>query len=279
MPYCTVGDGVRIYYEDFGDGPAIVFSSCGVQTHKMWENQVAGLADRFRVITYDWRGTGASDKPRRGYTADNAAADLIGLVGLLDIAPATLIGHGIGAQLTLMAATRRPDILSKMVLVSAGPWVVGNLDGIGGMSQEFIDYWGNIFYPEHGRGLPHAAAYADLGDKWLFHRPPHPAVAHAVLEQALAWPQYVANAFVKDFVNIDSRERLKQVKWPTLIIQGRHDRKQRYEGALYLAKHINGAQLHTLQESAHMGQVEEINSFNSIVAQFVSTELSQRVVV
>jgi pimeloyl-ACP methyl ester carboxylesterase len=139
------------------------------------------------------------------------------------------------------------------------------------MSQEFIDYWGKIFYPEHGRGLPHATAYADLGDNWLFHRPPHPAVAHAVLEQALAWPQYVSNAFVKDFVKIDSRERLGQVKWPTLLVQGRHDRKQRYEGALYLAKHIKGARLHTLEESAHMGQVEEINSFNTAVAEFVST--------
>jgi len=115
MPYCAMKDGVRIYYEDFGDGPAIVFTSCGVQTHKMWENQVAGLADRFRILTYDWRGTGDSDKPRSGYTAEAAAGDLIALVEALGIAPAALVGHGIGAQLTLMAATARPDIVSKMV--------------------------------------------------------------------------------------------------------------------------------------------------------------------
>jgi non-heme chloroperoxidase len=278
MPYCTVSDGVRIYYEDFGEGPGIVFTNCGVQTHKMWENQVAGLADRFRVITYDWRGTGDSDKPRSGYTAEIAAADLIILVESLNLMSPTLVGHGIGAQVTLMASTARPEILRKMVLVSAGPWVVGNRDGIGGMSEEFIEYWGMIFYPEHGRGLPHAAAYADLGDTWLFHHAPHPAVLHAVLEQTLAWPQYVANAFVKDFVSIDSRERLKRVTWPTLIIQGRHDRKQRYEGALYLAKHIEGARLHTLEESAHMGQVEEINSFNAALREFVSTDLVQRAV-
>jgi pimeloyl-ACP methyl ester carboxylesterase len=276
MPYCAMKDGVRIYYEDFGDGPAIVFTSCGVQTHKMWENQVAGLADRFRILTYDWRGTGDSDKPRSGYTAEAAAGDLIALVEALGIAPAALVGHGIGAQLTLMAATARPDIVSKMVLVSAGPWVVGDLDGVGGMSQEFIDYWSKLFYPEHGRGLAYAAACADLGDNWLFHHKPHPAVGHAVLEQALAWPQYVANAYVKDFVRIDSRARLAQVKWPTLLIQGRHDRKQRYEGALYLEKHIKGAQFHTLEESAHMGQVEEINQFNEAMATFVEQRSADR---
>jgi pimeloyl-ACP methyl ester carboxylesterase len=270
MPYCTASDGVRIYYEDFGEGPPIVFTCCGVQTHKMWENQVAGLSDRFRVITYDWRGTGDSDKPRSGYTAANVASDLVRLVESLNIAPATLVGHGIGAQVVLLATTARPDIVSKMVLVSAGPWVVGNLDGVGGMSEEFIDYWGKLFYPEHGRGMPHATAYADLGDNWLFHRPPHPAVGHTVLEQALAWPQYVSNAYVKDFTQIDSRERLKMVNWPTLLIQGRHDRKQRYEGALYLERHISGARLHTLEESAHMGQVEEINQFNAAVADFVA---------
>jgi pimeloyl-ACP methyl ester carboxylesterase len=269
MPYCTVGDSVRLYYEDFGDGPAIVFTSCGVQTHKMWENQVAGLTDGFRVITYDWRGTGQSDKPRSGYFADTAAADLIALVEMLNLGRAALAGHGIGAQLTLIAATTRPDLVSKMVLVSAGPWVTGDLDGVGGMSREFMDYWASIFYPEHGRGMPHAAAYADLGENWLFHQPPHPAVAHAVLEQALAWPQYVANAFVKDFSRVDSRQRLTQVKWPTLIIQGRHDRKQRYEGALYLAKHIAAARLHTLEQSAHMGQIEQINEFNATIADFI----------
>jgi pimeloyl-ACP methyl ester carboxylesterase len=271
-----MNDGSRIYYEDFGDGPAIVFTNCGVQTHKMWENQVAGLADRFRVVTYDWRGTGDSDKPRSGYTADAAAGDLIMLVEKLAISPATFVGHGIGAQLTLMAATARPDLVCKMVLVSAGPWVVGDLDGVGGMSQEFIDYWSRLFYPENGKGLAYAAAYADLGDNWLFHRQPHPAVAHAVLEQALAWPQYVANAYVKDFVRIDSRARLTQVKWPTLLIQGRHDRKQRYDGALYLEKHIKGARLHTLEESAHMGQVEEINQFNEAVAAFVEQRSTDR---
>jgi len=269
MPHCRVSDTVCLYYEDFGDGPAIVFTSCGVQTHKMWENQVAGLTDRFRVITYDWRGTGDSDKPRSGYFADTAAADLIALLEMLNLGRAALVGHGIGAQLTLIAATARPDLVSKMVLVSAGPWVVGDLDGIGGMSREFMEYWGNIFYPEQGGGLSHAAAYADLGENWLFHQPPHPAVAHAVLEQALAWPQYVANAFVKDFSKVDSRQRLTQVNWPTLIIQGRHDRKQRYEGALYLAKHIAGAQLHTLEESAHMGQVEQISEFNAVLADFM----------
>jgi pimeloyl-ACP methyl ester carboxylesterase len=269
MPYCTVSTDLRIYYEDFGDGIPIVFTNCGVQTHKMWENQVAGLSDRFRVITYDWRGTGNSDKPRSGYTVANAVSDLINLVESLNSAPAILVGHGLGAQLTLIAATSRPEIVSKMVLVSAGPWVVGDLDGVGGVSLEFIRYWGELFYPEHGRGLAYAEAYGDLGDNWLFKHPPHSAVGHAVLEQALAWPQYVANAFVKDFHKVDSRERLKLVKWPTLLIQGRYDRKQRYEGALYLAKHINNARLCTLEDSAHMGQIEEINRFNGAVAEFI----------
>jgi pimeloyl-ACP methyl ester carboxylesterase len=220
MPYCTMSDGVRLYYEDFGDGPPIVFTNCGVQTHKMWENQVAGLTDRFRVITYDWRGTGDSDKPRSGYTAASAGSDLVKLVETLDIAPATLVGHGIGAQVVLLAATSRPSTIS--------------------------------------------------------HRPPHPAVGHAVLEQALAWPQYVSNAYVKDFTKLDSRERLKMINWPTLLIQGRHDRKQRYEGAMYLESHIKGARLHTLEESAHMGQVEEINQFNAAVANFVNERMNDR---
>jgi pimeloyl-ACP methyl ester carboxylesterase len=102
MPLCEATDGVHLYYEDFGDGQALIFTPAGVQTHKMWEGQAAGLSDRFRTITYDWRGTGASDKPRTGYTGEAAAADLAALVETLGTAPAVLVGHGIGSHVTLL---------------------------------------------------------------------------------------------------------------------------------------------------------------------------------
>lgn len=271
MPYCKMSDGTQIYYEDFGEGPPILFTPNGLATSKMWAEQIFGLYDRFRCITFDWRGLGKSDRPSSGYTASTVVSDIIDLVEALDLGPVTLAGHGIGATATLWAATTRPDLVSKMVLISAGPWVEGDKDGVGGISLEFVDYMKTLFQPSHSRGMPRMEGMAAFGENWLFHREPSPATIHYVYEDILACPQYVVEPYIKDFHQYDNRERLPMITWPTLLIHGKHDLKQRYEGALYLHERIKDSVLVTLEESGHMCFIEEFPKMNAAIADFVDT--------
>jgi non-heme chloroperoxidase len=277
MPYCEVADGVRLYHEDFGEGPAVVFTASGSQTHQMWENQVAALSDRYRTVAYDWRGTGASDKPRTGYTADTAASDLCALIERLALAPATLVGHGIGNHLSILAATRRPDLVAGVVLVSAAPWFTGTRDGVaGGLSREFMDLLARGSPLGDARGVAYAQIWAELSERLLFHRPQHPAIHQSILEQALYWPPFVINAYAKSLNAIDHRERLHLIRCPALIVHGRHDRKTLYEGAEFMARKIRNARFVTLEDSAHMGQIEEINAFNAALTDFLASVQSAR---
>ena len=85
MPKYEVAKNIRLYCEDFGEGKAVVFTSAGIQTRKMWEHQAAELSFKYRIITYDWRGTGRSDRPRGTYSVDQAVEDLCELVDSLSI--------------------------------------------------------------------------------------------------------------------------------------------------------------------------------------------------
>jgi len=266
MPQYEVEPGVCLYAEDFGDGPAIFFTSAGIQTRKMWEHQAAELALRYRTVTYDWRGTGRSDRPRSPFNVDIAVNDLCRLVEMLNVAPAVLVGHGIGCHVTLLAAHRRPELVSRMVLVSGAPWYTGDLDDQGGFSEDFTRWWGT---QTANKGIHIAQAYAELYERFLFHRDPGPAVGHSVLEQALDWPLYVFKQYTSSMLELDHREILPQLRWPTLIIQGRHDNKQRYGGGVYLASHIPNARLVSFEESAHMPQIEEMELFNETIDAFV----------
>ena len=268
MPYCEVAEGVKVYVQDFGEGQSVVFVHAGQVTHRMWESQVAHLAGRYRTLAWDWRGTGASDKPRGGYDCETVASDLCALIEKSGAAPALLVGHGIGTHAILYAAAQRPELVKAMVLVSAAPWFAGERDGVaGGLSQEFLDYLSRANEMKDARGMPYAQACEELGT-WLFHRPQSPAVGQWLLEQAFSWPQYIINQYARSMREIDHRERMKLIRCPTLIVQGRHDRKQRYEGAVYMASRIAGARLVTLEESAHMGQIEEVNAFNRHLDEF-----------
>jgi pimeloyl-ACP methyl ester carboxylesterase len=266
VPYCEVGRDVSLYYEDFGDGTPVVFTNAGNLTHKMWMGQVAALAPGFRTITYDVRGTGLSAKPRMGYTAEAAAGDLCALVERLNLGPVVMGAHGIGTHIAMMATDRRPDLVQALILVSGGPWFHGKRDGIeGGVADEFLAF----LLTRAERGVPYAEICQNMIDTWLFHKPPNPGVIHALLEQALAWPQFVLNAFSQSMRSIDHRDRLSRLACPTLIMHGLHDRKQLYEGAAYMARVMPEARLVTLEQSAHMAQLEEPDTFNQASLSFL----------
>src|SRR5688572_12461746 len=141
MAHCEVSPGIKLYYQDFGTGPAVVFIASAAFTHAMWESQVAALAGDFRTVAYDWRGTGRSDTPRGGYTPEVATADLCALLERLALAPATLVAHGIGTHVATLAATKRPDLVNGIVLASGAPWYGGEHEGVaGGLAKEFIEF-------------------------------------------------------------------------------------------------------------------------------------------
>jgi pimeloyl-ACP methyl ester carboxylesterase len=269
MPYIDKQPQAKIFYQEFGQGAPIVFTNAGLLTHKQWDNQVATMSKEFRTITYDWSGTGASDRPNIRYDAALAVDTLCAVIEHCNAGPATLVGHGVGAHVTLLAALQRPDLVRGIVLVSGAPWYRGDLDGAGGFSGEFMAFWQERMSLKVKTG---PEAISDLSDAYLYREAPHPAVAASVLMQAVEWPLYVFQSYTADLGRLDFRNDLPRISCPTLIIHGRHDRKQRYEGGVYFSKHIKNAKLVTLENSAHMSMYEEVSRFTEELSQFVREE-------
>lgn len=273
MPYCDVSTGVRLYYEEFGEGEPVVFICGGQATHKLWGSQVAALAREFRTVTFDWRGTGSSDKPRSGYTIETAASDVGALMDGLGIASATLVGHGLGSHLALLTADARPQAVNGLFLAAAAPWMSGERDGqVGGLPEDFLRF----VTSQQGRSVPYPETCFELGDKWLFHKPQSRGIDQWAMEQALDWPQYVLESYAGSLRRIDHRERLPRISCPAVIAQGRHDRKQRYEGAIHLASAMPHARLVTFENSAHMPMVEETGAFNTTLLDFARAVIGSR---
>jgi non-heme chloroperoxidase len=101
MPYLTVGKensgDINLYYEDHGAGKPVVLIHGWPLSGQSWEKQTTALlAAGHRVITYDRRGFGLSDKPTFGYDYDTFAADLHQLITKLDLHDVTLAGFSMG---------------------------------------------------------------------------------------------------------------------------------------------------------------------------------------
>jgi non-heme chloroperoxidase len=147
MPYVPVGKensaDIELYYEDHGSGQPVVLIHGYPLDGSSWEKQTAVLLDAGkRVITYDRRGFGKSDKPTAGHDYDSYTADLSALVSALDLQDAVLVGFSMGSGEVVSYLSRYGSHrVSKAVFIGAlQPFMLKTEDNpSGGMSQEDVD--------------------------------------------------------------------------------------------------------------------------------------------
>jgi len=118
-------DGVKIHYLDRGHGaPVLMIHGFGSSAEEHWvkTGMVERLAHRWRVIAYDARGHGHSDKPHdaASYGLAHMRADAVALLEHLKIARARMIGYSMGGRITLEVLMRHPERLSAVVLGGYG---------------------------------------------------------------------------------------------------------------------------------------------------------------
>jgi len=101
-------------------GPAVVCIHGLTANHTCWASVADLLSPAHRLIAYDLRGRGESDKPDKGYSLAIHDDDLEGLLDHFGLKKAVLIGHSLGAHIAVRFAATRPQRVAKLVLVDGG---------------------------------------------------------------------------------------------------------------------------------------------------------------
>lgn len=116
-------NGININYQIDGKegAPWLIFSNSLITNLSMWDDQVAGLKDEFRILRYDQRGHGGTDAPEGKYSFDLLVGDVIGLMDALSIKKAHFCGISMGGMTALFLAERHPDRFDKIIPCDCGP--------------------------------------------------------------------------------------------------------------------------------------------------------------
>ncbi|WP_022885794.1 alpha/beta fold hydrolase [Glaciibacter superstes] len=124
IEHCPVG-GIEIAYAEQGQGDTTVFLLHGVTAnHRVWAPIASALAAHVRVIAVDQRGHGHSSKPETGYTAEDFAGDIRGLVETLGGAGKNiLVGHSLGSRNSIAAAAMFPGLVDGIVGIDFTPFI------------------------------------------------------------------------------------------------------------------------------------------------------------
>ncbi|MFF0363763.1 alpha/beta fold hydrolase [Streptomyces sp. NA02536] len=253
---------VALGVESFGDDDAPLVLLVGGTTMLSWPDALCEClaAGGRRVVRYDLRDSGASttlDPEAPAYTLRDLAADAAALADALGGRPAHLAGIGVGGMVAQVAALDHPDAFSALTLVGTRAVAPGPADDdLPDHDQETMS---RLFahpmpdWSDREAVADFAAAGAEiLGDDPVAAR----AVAARVWDRtpSTAPAVQMANQLGMVFSRLDCaprwRERLPEIRLPTLVVHGRHDRFFPVGNGEAMAREIPGARLLVLEEAA-----------------------------
>jgi non-heme chloroperoxidase len=261
MPTLTTSDGVSLHYLDQGTGRPVVFSAGWAMDSSWWSHQL-GLSSRYRVIVLDPRAQGRSEKVTQGIRLGRQAQDLRELFDDLNLDDVTYVAWSrstsIGLAFWEMFGAHR---LGRFALIGVTPCMSKRSDWQWGYSMDPAQFQDQILSDHEGvvRGVIEA----------VFYRPPPEEQFEEMVRSTMLTPALAGAKMLDDHGAIDWRDMLHTISIPTLVCVGRHDRNAPPPAADHVSRAVPGAQLVVFNESAHAPFIEEPETFNRVLRQFI----------
>ncbi|GAA4663493.1 alpha/beta fold hydrolase [Frondihabitans cladoniiphilus] len=277
MPEITAHHGLfkntNLHVDDTGgSGRPIVLIHGWPLSGESWKKQVPALVDAgYRVVTYDRRGFGRSDKPKTGYDYDHLTEDLHTIVTELDLDDVTLVGFSMGGgEVARWFSKYGTERLHSVVFASAvPPYLLEGSDNPDGPlpKKQAAEMTAQLTKDED-------AFYADFITQFLS-VDGELKVSEADREEALGLAKQASKLAALEamasFANTDFRDDLTKVTVPTLVIHGDGDATVPFEGSgARTHAAIPGSELYVVEGAPHGVTVSHPEEWNRVVLEFLA---------
>jgi len=234
-------------------GPVLVLSNSLGTTRGLWDAQLPALTAHFRVIRYDHPGHGESPPADGPFGVDDLARGVVELLDFLEVEQASFCGVSLGGAVGMALALQAPDRLDRLVLSCTSArfgepamWrdraVAVRAGGTAAIADGVLGRW---FTPGFASSRPDVVARF----RQMLESIPNGGYV-ACCEALAGW---------------DAREPVQRIGAPTLVVAGADDVATPPSDAEYLAATIPGARLATLENAAHLANVEQPAAFDQVV--------------
>ena len=251
----SMANGLRIHYEDHGDGPPLIMIHANPYDRRLFTFQVAHFSNHFRCIAIDIRGYGLSDKPTDPFTLEDMVQDVLGVCDDLGIQQAIFLGVSVGSGMALKIGLDHAQRARGLILVGGSSRPGGNI-------QKRIDAFTHIGPAKYRRDyMPELFA---------------PGFPETTLGR------WVMNLFCEDAHLLDGRSiarifeargsenmlpRLPGLDMPVLVISGEHDNS--LGRGKETAQNIPGAAHVVLPGTGHACCIEDPAAFDAVMGDFL----------
>ena len=206
MPHLT-RDGVRLYYEEAGSGPPMIFVHGWTCDRSHFAPQVAHFSATHRCIAVDLRGHGASDKPEQEYTIRGFADDVAWLCGELGLVKPVVVGHSMGGATALALAAARPDLPRAIVMLDPAILFPAELQPL--ITQLIAGF----------RSPDGANVVRQFAAGQFFTATSDPALKERLLDAMCRTPMHVVASAFEGIAAFDDEAALRSVRAPVLYVE------------------------------------------------------------
>ncbi len=266
-------DGVRLHYEVYGSGEktVLLLPTWSIIHSRHWKMQIPYLSRYARVVTFDGRGNGRSDRPPSGYAEADFAADALAVLDATGTERAVLVSLSRGAQRALLLAAEHPERVTGAVFIAPSvPFT-----GIGDALQ---DAWNAPLDTDEGWAkynrhywLRDYEGFLEFFFGEMFNEP------HSTkpVEDCVAWglettaQTLIETVLGREFDAAEARDLSSRVRCPVLVIQGTKDGITGKGRGIELAE-ATGADLVLLEGSGHGPHVRDPVKVNLLLRDFIA---------
>lgn len=258
-------NGIELAYEIRGTGTPLVMIHGAQGDQTMFNGLASAYASHFRVLTFDQRGSGLSEKPDMEYSIAMLADDTATLMDHAGFSPAHVIGVSMGGTIAQELALRHARSVRSLVLgctTAGGPHAIR----IGGEALTAAYSTKPMTAEKRGQALAEAAFTKGYIER-------HPDLIPAMIDARRQRPidpvalEHRMQAVYKH----DAYDRLPQIKCPTLVITGHDDLLISWENSRILAERIPGAELVILEPAGHCFWLEQPEQAGGAISRFIQS--------
>ncbi|HVB81045.1 MAG TPA: alpha/beta fold hydrolase [Candidatus Binataceae bacterium] len=256
-------NGVELAYELRGSGAPVVMIHGAQGDQTMFAGLASACASGFRVLTFDQRGSGLSDKPDMDYSIAMLADDTAALMDHLALSPAHVIGVSMGGMIAQELALRHPDKVRSLVLGCTTPGGPKEIRAAGNALAAAYST-APMSAEDRGRALAEAVFSKE-------HLARHPEIITAMIEARRNRPidPVALGHRMKALHEHDTYDRLARIDCPTLVITGKDDALISWENSRLLAERIPGARLVLLEPAGHCFWLERPEQSRDTILRFL----------
>ncbi|ESQ73995.1 alpha/beta fold hydrolase [Asticcacaulis sp. AC402] len=262
MPYLQVR-GASIYYEEKGVGSeTVVFIHGLMLASESFDAQIGALRSHYKIIAFDLRGQGQSQKTKDKLDLDSLAEDAVFIIENFSSSPVHVVAFSMGTFIAMRVAARRPELVRSICLIgpSADAEEAENLPKY----RKLINFV-RIFGP---RLVANRLMMILFGDTFLTaaDRKPQRQRWRKVVERL---PRALHRAAAASAHRNAITSELQNITAPALIVSGEEDRPISPERARVVHAAIKNARFIAFEKTGHAVMIERPNEFNVALLDFL----------